>query len=172
MNRRRLFEKRLSLFLVAMLTLLSVKMSASMRLDGQAPRFATLAQQADERDGSQQASPAQKEAGAPESAPASSSSSDQTPPSGNQSAQNPSPPQAPQPSNQTPAPQTPTPLGTAAAPETRRDGVPGAAPAGAAIAPAKQKRIWRFSVRTALLVGAIVAVGIVAGVSLASPSRP
>jgi hypothetical protein len=68
--------------------------------------------------------------------------------------------------------QTPTPLGTAAAPETREDGVPGSAPAGAAIAPAKQRRVWRFSVRTALVVGAVVAVGVIAGVSLASPSRP
>ena len=68
--------------------------------------------------------------------------------------------------------QAPYPLGTAAAPEIRRDGVPGSAPAGAAIAPAKQRRVWRFSVKTALVVGAVVAVGVVAGVSLATSSRP
>jgi len=78
---------------------------------------------------------------------------------------------APTPASQTPA-QAPTPLGTAAAPETRPDGVPASTPSGAAIAPAKQKRVRKFSIRTALVVGAVVAVGIVAGVSLASPSRP
>jgi len=66
----------------------------------------------------------------------------------------------------------PPPKGTAAAPDTRVDGVPAATPSGAAIAPAKQKRVRRFSVRTALVVGAVIAVGTVAGLSLATSAKP
>lgn len=73
--------------------------------------------------------------------------------------------------SQSPA-QTSTPVGTAAAPYTRPAGVPVSSPSGAAIAPAKQRRVRRFSIRTALVVGAVVAVGVIAGLSLASPSRP
>lgn len=64
------------------------------------------------------------------------------------------------------------PVGTAVAPEQQLHGVPASTPSGAAIAPGKQKRIHSFSVRVALLVGAVVAVGTVAGASLASSSRP
>ena len=66
----------------------------------------------------------------------------------------------------------PQPKGTAAAPDTRVDGVPAATPSGAAIAPAKQKRVRRFSIRTALVVGAVIAVGTVAGLSLATSAKP
>lgn len=69
-------------------------------------------------------------------------------------------------------PQIATPLGTAAAPETRGDGIPASTPSGAAIAPGKQKRVRKFSIRTGLVLGAVVAVGVVAGASLASSSRP
>lgn len=64
----------------------------------------------------------------------------------------------------------PPPVGTAAAPDMRPEGTPASAPAGAAIAPAKQRRVKSFSVRVALLVGAAVAVGIVAGAALGSSS--
>lgn len=74
---------------------------------------------------------------------------------------------------QTSPPQSPTaPLGTAAAPDTRPDGIAASTPTGAAIAPGKQRRVRRFSVRTAILVGAVVAVGVVVGLSAASPSHP
>ena len=63
------------------------------------------------------------------------------------------------------------PLGTAAAPEIRSDGVPASTASGAAIAPIKQKRVRRFSVATALAIGAAVAVGVVVGLSAASPAR-
>lgn len=63
------------------------------------------------------------------------------------------------------------PLGTAAAPELRPDGVPASTASGAAIAPIKQKRVRRFSVATALAIGAVVAVGVVVGLSAASPSK-
>lgn len=68
--------------------------------------------------------------------------------------------------------QTPTPVGTAAAPDTHVDGIAASTPSGAAIAPAKQRRVRKFTIRTALVVGAVVAVGIVSAVSLASPARP
>ena len=68
--------------------------------------------------------------------------------------------------------QAPTPVGTAAAPDTHVDGIAASTPSGAAIAPAKQRRVRKFTIRTALVVGAIVAVGIVSAVSLASPARP
>lgn len=86
----------------------------------------------------------------------------------------PVPPAAPQPSQQpsTTAPAGVAPVGTAVAPDMRPGGAPAATPSGAAIAPAKQRRIRRFGVRTALLVGGVVAIGVVAGASLASPNRP
>lgn len=67
---------------------------------------------------------------------------------------------------------TPAPVGTAAAPDMRPSGVSAATTAGAAIAPGKQKRIRRFSIRTALLIGGAVAIGVVTAASLSSPSRP
>ena len=79
--------------------------------------------------------------------------------------------------NQTPAqaagqPPAQPPVGTAAAPVSKPEGVPGSTPAGAAIAPAKQKRVRTFAIRTALVVAAVVAVGVVVGLSEASSSRP
>jgi hypothetical protein len=65
----------------------------------------------------------------------------------------------------------PVPVGTAAAPY-EKSGVPASRPAGAAIAPAKQRRIRSFAIRTALVVGAVVAIGVVTAASLSSPSRP
>ena len=66
---------------------------------------------------------------------------------------------------------TAPPVGTAAAPYENPDGTPASRPAGAAIAPAKQRRVRSFAVRTALLVGAAIAVGAVAASSLSSPNR-
>ena len=67
---------------------------------------------------------------------------------------------------------TPAPVGTAAAPYERPEGVPASRPSGAAIAPAKQRRIHSFAIRIALLAGAGVAIGVVAAATLGSPSRP
>lgn len=75
---------------------------------------------------------------------------------------------APAPQQQAP---TPAPVGTAAAPDEQPSGVAASKPSGAAIAPAKQKRIRTYAVRTALVVGAAVAIGVVVGASLASPAR-
>lgn len=64
------------------------------------------------------------------------------------------------------------PVGTAAGPYTKPSGVAGSRPAGAAIAPSKQKRKKSLMIRVGLIVGGAVAVGTVAGLSMASSSRP
>ena len=64
------------------------------------------------------------------------------------------------------------PVGTAAGPYTRPTGVAGSRPAGAAIAPSKQKRKKSLMIRVGLIVGGAVAVGTVAGLSMASSSKP
>lgn len=87
-------------------------------------------------------------------------------------------PDAPVPQQQpaTPAPDQQQsgqkPVGTAAAPVTNPAGVAGARPSGAAIAPAKQRRVRRILIRIGILVGAAAAVGTVVGLSEASSSRP
>lgn len=63
-------------------------------------------------------------------------------------------------------------VGTAAAPYEKPMGIAASRPAGAVIAPAKQKRAHSFLIRVALVAGAAVAVGTVVGLSEASPSRP
>ncbi len=63
------------------------------------------------------------------------------------------------------------PVGTAAAPYLKPEGIAASRPAGAAIAPAKQRRVRSFAIRVALLVGAGVAIGTVVAASLGSPSR-
>ena len=67
---------------------------------------------------------------------------------------------------------TPAPVGTAVAPYEKGIGVAASRPAGAVIAPAKQKRSRSFMIKVGVLIGAAVAVGTVVGLSVASPSRP
>jgi anti-anti-sigma factor len=78
-------------------------------------------------------------------------------------------------SDQQPSPALQTgaqdPLGTAAAPSAKTTGVAASRPAGAAIAPAKQKRARSILIKVAAIVGAGAAVGIVVALSSASPSR-
>jgi hypothetical protein len=64
------------------------------------------------------------------------------------------------------------PVGTAAAPAEPAVGVAASKPAGAAIAPAKQRRVRIFLIRVAVVVGACVAVGTVVALSHSSPSEP
>lgn len=64
------------------------------------------------------------------------------------------------------------PVGTAAAPFEKTVGVAASMPAGAAIAPAKQRRVRSFVIKIGIVVGACVAVGTVAALSHASPSQP
>jgi hypothetical protein len=51
-------------------------------------------------------------------------------------------------------------------------GVAASRPAGAAIAPAKQKRARTLLIKVGIVVGVAVAVGTVVALSNASPSRP
>lgn len=94
--------------------------------------------------------------------------------------ESPLPQTAPAPQQQQPVP-PPTsqpqgapsqPMGTAAAPAEPAGGIAATRPAGAAIAPAKQKRSHTLLIRWSLLIGAAVAIGTVVGLSSASPARP
>jgi hypothetical protein len=67
---------------------------------------------------------------------------------------------------------TSNPVGTAAAPYEKTTGVAASRPAGAVVAPAKQKRSRSFLIRVGLIVGSCVAVGTVVALSAGSPSRP
>jgi anti-anti-sigma factor len=73
-----------------------------------------------------------------------------------------------------PKPQSGTqePLGTAAAEFVKTTGVAASRPAGAAIAPAKQRRARSILIKVGVIAGAGVAVGAVVALSSASPSRP
>lgn len=64
------------------------------------------------------------------------------------------------------------PLGTAAAPLTKPTGIAASRPAGAAIAPAKQRRVRKIVIRVGIVVAAAAAVGAVAGLSQSSSGRP
>ena len=86
------------------------------------------------------------------------------------------PAQEQQPATQ-PAPAPPQdnshrPLGTAAAPYEPTTGIAASRPAGAAIAPAKQRRVRTFLISLGVIAGAGIAVGSVAALSHGSPSRP
>jgi hypothetical protein len=67
---------------------------------------------------------------------------------------------------------TPAPVGTAVAPYEKGIGIAASRPAGAVIAPAKQRRTRSFVIKTGLIIGAAVAVGTVVALSSGSPSRP
>jgi hypothetical protein len=66
----------------------------------------------------------------------------------------------------------PAPLGTAVAPYEKGIGVAASRPAGAVIAPAKQRRTRSFVIKLGVLLGACAAVGTVIALSNASPSQP
>lgn len=89
---------------------------------------------------------------------------------------NPSVPQTSAPQGESPAAEqqqtVPPPVGTAAAPVVPSNGIPASRPAGAAIAPAKQRRKHSLAIRVGLIIGAAVAIGAVTAASLSSPSRP
>jgi hypothetical protein len=64
------------------------------------------------------------------------------------------------------------PVGTAAAPVVKPTGVAASRPAGAVIAPAKQRRMRTIVIRVGIIVAAGVAVGTVVALSRSSPARP
>lgn len=67
---------------------------------------------------------------------------------------------------------TQKPVGSAAAPYEKTTGVAASSPAGAVIAPAKQRRARAIFIRVSIVVGAAVAIGTVVALSHGSPSRP
>lgn len=67
---------------------------------------------------------------------------------------------------------TSNPVGTAAAPYEKPLGVAGSRPAGAVIAPAKQRRTRSILIKVSVIVAGAVAIGAVAALSKSSPSRP
>jgi hypothetical protein len=77
-----------------------------------------------------------------------------------------------QPSPMTEQYATQEPVGTAAAQPVKTTGVAASEPAGAAIAPARQRRARSILIKVAAIVGAGVAVGTVVALSSGSPSRP
>lgn len=80
-------------------------------------------------------------------------------------------PPAPDPPQSHPT-STQKPVGTAAAQTASTTGFAVARPAGAAMAPAKQRRVRTIVISVAAVVGAGVALGTVAALSRGTPSRP
>jgi hypothetical protein len=64
------------------------------------------------------------------------------------------------------------PVGTAAAESPRVTGVTAAQPAGAAIAPAKQRRVRTIVLKVGAILGAGAAIGTVVALTAATPSKP
>ena len=126
-----------------------------------APAPATPSQSADSSTGSADKVPSQP--GATSTGPMSSSVSD-----ANQEQSSATLPSAPQQQQNG----TSNPVGTAAAPYEKGTGIAASRPAGAVVAPAKQKRSRSFLIRVGLIVGACVAVGTIVALSAGSPSRP
>lgn len=124
----------------------------------------------------QQTAPIQQPATGVSSSQSSSQSSDSgqarpgpqtsSTPDGNQQ------PDAPRPAQVQQNGGTPSPVGTAVAPYEKGIGIAASRPAGAVIAPAKQRRTRSFLIKAGLIIGAAVAVGTVVGLSSGSPSRP
>lgn len=79
--------------------------------------------------------------------------------------------QQPPPATAPSAGETQAPSGTAAAPSVPVTGNAVSRPAGAAVAPPKQRQIRSFLIKTGLIVGIGAAVGTVAALSLSSPAR-
>jgi predicted lipid-binding transport protein (Tim44 family) len=83
-------------------------------------------------------------------------------------------PDAPQPQSQTPPSQQPatTPSGAAGAKAAKVKGAPVAKPAGAAVAPARQRGHRSLLIKLGLVAGAGIAVGSAVALAERSPSRP
>jgi hypothetical protein len=64
------------------------------------------------------------------------------------------------------------PVGTAAAGSVPSTGIAASQPAGTAIAPGKQRRVRSLVLKVGAIIGAGVAVGTIAGLTLATPSKP
>jgi cytoskeletal protein RodZ len=73
---------------------------------------------------------------------------------------------------QQPARSTPQPTGTAAAQAGKLSGNAASRPAGAAIAPAKQRQVRSFLIKMGVIAGAGVAIGTVAALSKGTSPKP
>jgi hypothetical protein len=71
-----------------------------------------------------------------------------------------------------PAQEAPQPVGTAVAPYEKTVGAASSRPAGAVIAPAKQRRAHSLLIKVALIAAGAAAIGTVVALSKASSSRP
>ena len=89
-----------------------------------------------------------------------------------QTADNSQPFRGQQPPPNQPKNETQEPVGTAAAGFIKTTGVAASKPAGAAIAPAKQRRARSILIKVGAIMGAGVAVGTVVALSSSGPSRP
>jgi hypothetical protein len=82
-------------------------------------------------------------------------------------------PPAPQAQPTVPVTQTSQkPVGTAAAEPTHANGIAASQPAGVAIAPGKQHRVRTIVIATGAIIGAGVAIGLVAALTAGTSSRP
>jgi len=115
-------------------------------------------------------SPSATIAQATSQAQSSQPAANQSQPPTNQTQPSQAPTQSPQPAQKPGPPQKP--LGTAAAEGTSVTGVAASNASGAAIAPAKQKRLRSLIIKVGAIVGAGVAIGTVAALSAGSPSKP
>ena len=86
--------------------------------------------------------------------------------------QPPSPSQAQQATQEQPQNRPHEPVGTAAAESVPTSGVAASRPAGAALAPAKQRRVRSILIKVGAAVGVGVAVGATMALSQGSPSKP
>jgi cytoskeletal protein RodZ len=77
-----------------------------------------------------------------------------------------------QPTPSAPQNNTHEPLGTAAAESVPTMGIAASRPAGAALAPPKQRRVRSILIKTGAVIAAGVAVGVVVALSEGSPSKP
>lgn len=122
----------------------------------------------------QQTAPVPQISGASSSQPPSQSptTENEKPVNGTSPNQDNNPSNAPRPAQEQQQGGAPAPLGTAVAPYEKGIGVAASRPAGAVIAPAKQRRTRSFVIKLGVLIGACAAVGTVVALSNASPSQP
>ncbi len=78
----------------------------------------------------------------------------------------------PTPQTSQPAQEAPQPVGAAVAPYEKTVGAASSRPAGAVIAPAKQRRAHSVLIKVALIAAGAAAIGTVVALSKASSSRP
>ena len=129
--------------------------SASLKSSADKARQSLVAQ-------SQAGEPVAQEPAAQETVPQEPSTQNQAPQRPDQS----------QPTGQTTPPPAQTPQGAAAAKVQATTGTAASKPAGAALAPPKQRRVRSFLIKFGAIAGAGVALGTVYALSAASPSKP